>query len=264
MAPRSETLESLDRPSHSVTALGVVAPPPIHISTPVFDGSLAMLFSCVRDHRVDLLDIPLAPVCEAYFHYLLNLPDADFDEAAAALAALAYLLERKAWLLLPQEEPEPDAYEDSYEPEPSSIGDFAMAMEVLTAWQEERAEWYFRSPDAGPGTYELPYQLANLSAADLSRAFQRVLDRAVPQDMPLLSKPRRSLNEEMQVVLDRLNGQWQSLTSVFGESATRTDCVYWFLALLELVRQGDAEVKVLDEEPVFARNQAPRAKVVLD
>ena len=75
---------------------GVIAPPPIQVECPKFSGSLAMLFACVRDRKVELLDVPLFPICEAYFAYLMESDWANLDEAASALAALAYLLERKA------------------------------------------------------------------------------------------------------------------------------------------------------------------------
>ena len=70
MAPRHEIVAKKDT---GISLLGVIAPPPIHVTTPTFDGSLAMLFRCVHDHKVQLLDVPLFPICEAYFIYLLNL-----------------------------------------------------------------------------------------------------------------------------------------------------------------------------------------------
>src|SRR5579885_2128383 len=102
-----------------VAGLGLVAPPPIHIQTATFEGSLATLLRCVRDNKVHLLDVPLLPVCEAYFDYLVQTQLADLDEAAAALLALSYLLERKAWALLPNDEPEPEPEEPLELPEPT-------------------------------------------------------------------------------------------------------------------------------------------------
>jgi segregation and condensation protein A len=242
--------------------MGIVAPPPIHVSSPRFDGSLAMLFACVRDHKVDLRDVPLAPICEAYFQYLLSLPKSELDEAAAALSALAYLLERKAWMLIPRPEQSEPEYEEPSELPPSSIGDFATSMEILAMWQSERGDWYFRSPEAGPATYELPYELANVSAVDLSRCFQRVLDRARPQEMPIHKQPRRHLADEMEIVRARVSVSWSRLEEVFGEDATRTDCVYWFLALLELVKQGDVLIRAFEEEVHFMRPAEPRAVLI--
>ncbi len=248
MAPRVDLAERRDR----ITALGVVAPPPIHITTPTFDGSLATLFSCVRDHKVDLLGVPLFPICEAYFSYMLNTEMRDLDEAAAALVALSYLLERKAWLLLPVPDPEPDFDEpmDAIEP---SIQEFSYAIDSLRLWYEERSMLFFRSPEAGPDPYELPYTLANVSVGDLARAFERLLKRASPEPMEPLSKPKRSLQDQMQAVLLAVGTEWKTLTQLVTEPFTRTEAVYWFLALLELVRLGKVSARVVGDDVEFGR-----------
>src|SRR5688572_16813706 len=108
MAPRTDALirptPSSAKAQEKLSPLGIVAPPEIHVESPRFTGSLATLFACVRERKVDLLDVPLYPICDAYFSYLAGAPIENLDEAAAALAALAYLLERKAWALLPCDE----------------------------------------------------------------------------------------------------------------------------------------------------------------
>jgi segregation and condensation protein A len=247
MAPRQTLAER-----NTIAALGVIAPPPIHVTTPTFDGSLAMLFQCVRDHKVQLLDVPLYPICEAYFLYLVNLEDACLDEAAAALAALSYLLERKAWLLLPVEDPEPEIAEMVELPTPTAH-EYHLAMESLRMWHEERSQMFFRAPDAGPEPYELPLNLENVSSGDLARALERLLLRAKPEPVRPLGKPRKSLSDQMRIVLHALSESWQSLDDMVEDPFTRSDAVYWFLALLELIRLGQAAAKVEGEAVLFAR-----------
>ncbi|MHB8637994.1 MAG: segregation and condensation protein A [Fimbriimonadaceae bacterium] len=241
MAPRSNSkLASADA---AISPLGVVAPPPIHVQTAAFEGSLAMLFTCVRDHKVDLLDIPLAPICEAYFAYILGAPETRLDEAAAALVALAYLLERKAWLLLPTPEPEPEAL-DAMEPIEPTVHEFGAAIEALRRWHAERASLFFRAPEVGPNPYELPYELEQVSAADLARAFERLLSRAEPELARPPSRDVRSLAEVIDAVLLAVSDTWKSLDALLPERYTRTDAVYWFLAVLELIRLGQVSVRV--------------------
>lgn len=249
MAPRQTLAERT-----AISALGVIAPPPIHVSTPTFDGSLAMLFQCVRDHKVQLLEVPLHPICEAYFLYLMNLEDACLDEAAAALAALSYLLERKAWLLLPVEDPEPEMAEMIELPTPTAH-EYHIAMESLRMWHEERSQLFFRAPDSGPDAYELPLSLENVSSADLARALEKLLLRAKPELVRPLGKPRKSLSDQMRIVLHSLKDSWQSLEDMVEDPFTRLDAVYWFLALLELIRLGQATAKVDGEAVVFARSK---------
>lgn len=232
---------------------GVIAPIPIHIETPVYSGSLSMLLGCVREHKVSLMDVPLLPICEAYFHYLIDNGETHLDEAAAALAALSYLLERKAWLLLPVEQPEPESVEDPMElPEPTTY-EFQEAIEALRMWEEERSQWYFRPLDAGPDPYELPYTLGDVSASDLARALERVLTRARPEPPQVLNKARRSLSEQMGIVIKRLSKEWSALEMLLEEPYTRADVVYFFLALLELIRLGQANVRLYDGDVQFAR-----------
>ncbi len=251
MAPRHEISDRKDR----ISALGLVAPPPIHVQSPNFDGSLATLFSCVRDHKVDLLDVPLFPICEAYFSYLMLSEIKDLDEAAAALSALAYLLERKAWLLLPVIEPEPEFEEPMDLPDPTSH-EYQFAIQALQIWQEERSQLFFRSPEAGPDLYELPYTLGNVNAADLARAFERILRKAKPDQLAPINKPRKSLQEQMKLVLTVLTLDWQGLESLIVQPYTRSDAVYWFLALLELIRLGQVTARVESDEVEFARARA--------
>jgi len=235
-----------------VAGLGLVAPPPIHIQAPSFEGSLATLLKCVRDNKVHLLDVPLLPVCEAYFDYLVQTNLADLDEAAAALLALSYLLERKAWALLPSEEPEPEPEEPLELPEPT-IQEFGPAIEALRTWHEERSKRFFRSPDAGPEPYELPFTLAKVKVEDLAVALERVLKRAVPTTMEQLSKPRRSLSEQMRIVLTALGKEFKPLEDAIPSPYTREDAVYWFLALLELIRLAQVNIRVTETEVAFAR-----------
>ncbi len=251
MAPRQELADRRDR----VSALGVIAPPPIHVQSPRFDGSLATLFAFVRDHKLDLLDVPLFPICEAYFAYLMQSELRDLDEAAAALSALAYLLERKAWLLLPTAEPEPDLEEPFELPEPTAH-EYRAAIQALQIWQEERSQLFFRGPEAGPDPYELPYELTDVSLGDLSRAFERVLRKAEPGTIAAVA-PRKSLQEQMRIVLGAMTASWRALEQLITLPYTRAEAVYWFLALLELIRLGQVAARVRSESVEFAL--APRS-----
>lgn len=254
MAPRQTLAER-----SGISPLGVIAPPPIHVTTPTFDGSLATLFQCVRDHKIHLLDVPLFPICESYFLYLLNLDQTNLDEAAAALSALAYLLERKAWLLLPVEDPEPEMDSPLELPTPSAH-EFSLAIESLKLWHEERSQLFFRSTEVGPESYELPLNLENISSGDLAKAFERLLRRAAPDPVKPLGKPRKSLSDQMRIVIHALSFEWRSLEDLVESPYTRSEAVYWFLALLELIRLGQAAAKIEGENVVFAR---PSKKAVV-
>ncbi len=234
-----------------VTALGVTQPPEILVECEAFTGSLATLFLCVRDGKVDLLGVPLAPICEAYWQYLVESSGTDIDRASAALAVLAYLLERKAWALLPTEGDEPSEMEPD-EPVEPWIHEFAPAIEALKALAEQRGQVFFRPPESGTEAYELPLDLGDVTLFDLSRALQRLLEKAKPEPPDTLRKPARSLSEMMTVVLRVLPPEFASLDRIVTGEFTRSEVVWWFLALLELIRLGQARVRLHEGEIEFA------------
>ena len=246
------TLPGTPSSAKPVTALGVVSPPPLQIVCEAFEGTLGTLFALVRDHRVDLLDVPLGPVCEAYLAYLVEEAERDLDEAAAALAALAYLLERKAWRLLPVPEAEPEMDEpmDLLEP---TVGGFAQAIAALRIGQAERDLLFFRGAGPGPDPYELPYRLSDVAPNDLARALERLLRKAEPVPLEPLGRPRRSLTEAIEEVHAALGTDWSPLGSLVPTPLTREDAVVWFLSLLELVRVGRARARLGEDDVEFLR-----------
>ena len=235
-----------------VTALGVIAPPPIAVVCEAFEGTLGALFALVRDHKVDLLGVPLGPVCESYLVYLVSEAEMDLDEAAAALAALAYLLERKAWRLLPVPAPEPEM-EEPYDPVEPTVDGFSEAIALLRAGMAERESLFFRGTGPGPDRYELPYTLTDVAPNDLARALERLLRRAEPESFETQSRPRRSLTDHIEIVATALSGAWIALDGLVPTPFTREDAVYWFLGLLELIRVGRAKARLGEDDVEFAR-----------
>ena len=240
-----------------VGPLGIAHEPPISIECDAFSGSLGLLLQSVKNHKVDLLGVPMLPICEAYFAYVLQTTEHDLDQAAAALAALAYLLERKAWMLIPipEDEPSGDDLLEPFEYDPT-IHEFGPAIAALWHAHEERESHYFRSA-GDEALYEVPFDLSEVSSGDLARALERLLRRAVPEKPEILSKPRRSLADQMVIVAKTLPDAYKPLDEIVEGEFTRSEAVWWFLALLELIRLGRAKVALMDGEVMFASGDAP-------
>lgn len=209
---------------------------------------------CVRRQKVNLLEVPLAPICEAYVAHALSLAAQDEDQldaAAVALAALSYLLERKALLLIPgSSEQTVEEQEEPFElPEPF-ISEFMPLIEEFRSRERMRAEVFFR-PNAGSRTYELPFDAGDLTIDDLARAFEAVMERAQSVTSRLNKRPARSLAEQMLRVASCLTREWTTIRDLALGELDRAEAVWWFLALLELIRLGRAKVKMLGTEPHF-------------
>src|SRR5688500_17864436 len=189
------------RPQQEKTSLapaGMSTPVPLRVESASFQGSLATLFHLARDGRVDLSGIPLAPVCIAYCEYIREMPEEDVDAAGAALLALAYLVERKAWSLLPIADP-PPPQEIAELPEPTAH-EFATAVDSLEERHRERSQLFFRQGESSY-SYEVPMGPGSVSAAELAKAFERILLKAKPLDVEPLARHRPSLAEVMKAAL---------------------------------------------------------------
>ncbi|MBL8087918.1 MAG: segregation/condensation protein A [Chthonomonas sp.] len=242
-----------------LTRLGFASEPPITVECEAFSGSLGMLLNSVRNQRVDLLGVPLLPICEAYFSYLLGRADHDQDleEAGSALVALSFLVERKAWRLIPVPTLATEDLEEGSDFEyEASVHEYADAVECLSLWYQDREQRFFRT--GGDETlYEVPYEMGAVTAGDLSRALERLLKRAVPERPEILNKPRRSLAQQMVEVAKVLPKEFRPLDEIVVGEFTRTEAVWWFLALLELIRLGQARVQLLGEDVLFAAGELP-------
>src|ERR687887_1125673 len=85
--------------------------PPARPGEPPFEGPLDLLLHLVKEHQLDLFDIPIARITEAYLATLDAMRELDIDIAAEFLHMAAQLVLMKSKLLLPRTEVAEDAAE---------------------------------------------------------------------------------------------------------------------------------------------------------
>jgi len=223
------------------------APPRVPIQLPLGEGSLGWLVSLIRRHRLDLLDLQLAPIAEACWAYWQEV--GDLDEGGDAVAALAYLTERKAErLLAPPPEPEPD------EPEPiwtSLPEQYRAAMLDLTELESERALLFFRRAAPDLEDYELPLPFGQLDSERLLLALQSLLKRALPLTEPSLpERPPVSIHARMIEIRHALQQHSRPVPfeNLLFAGSSRLEILGYFLAMLELLRLQQIEVELRENE----------------
>jgi segregation and condensation protein A len=73
-----------------------------HVDAPTYSGPLEVLFQLVSSHEVDILEVPLAPVVDAFVAALrARREECSIDELSEFLLYAALLLELKSQRLLP-------------------------------------------------------------------------------------------------------------------------------------------------------------------
>lgn len=83
---------------------------------PNFEGPLDLLLHLIREHRIDILDIPIALITEKYLATLQAMKELDLDIAGEFVLMAATLAHIKSRILLPEAQPEPD--EDAPQEDP--------------------------------------------------------------------------------------------------------------------------------------------------
>lgn len=207
----------------------------------MFEGPLDLLLHLIREHQLDILDIPMATITEEYLRYLALMQELDLDVAGEFLLMAATLIHIKSRMLLPPEEAAEGEAVEEEDPRAELVDrlleykKFKEAARTLGVLEAEQALLHRRGAPAAELTVEGPL---TVSLFELLRAFRDVLRRAdVP--VPLLITPEElSVGQRIVTLVDRLAAESPlEFTSLFAGSTRRAEIIVTFLALLELLRR---------------------------
>jgi len=237
-----------------------------------FVGPLDLLLHLCRTSEMDLSRLSLRTITDQYLAHLESVRFQDLEMAGSFMVMAATLIYLKSKVLLPANPDEPDEMLDE-EGEllkrelAERLREYAR-VKALGSWLAEReAEQtliYGRTTAELPPPEEIP--LEDLSVHLLQRALQRLIEdqrRRVPRQVepnPL------SVLERMSEILDLLRSTWSLLfSSVAGAERVRAEWVVTLLALLELVRLGQARARqaelfgeiVIEQHAVSVHEPAP-------
>lgn len=211
-----------------------------------FEGPLDLLLHLIRENRMDILDIPIAPITEEYLATIQMMEELDLSVAGEFLVMAATLVHLKSRMLLPPEalaEGE-EAPEDPRTELVDRLLEYQRFKEVAAELASREAEQALRYTRGGPplvGEVEGPL---SLSLFDLLSAFRRVLQRA--EGGPVLEITRETLDvgQRLLRILDGLSAQSPlPFAALFAGQRTRAELIVTFLALLEILRRGLASAR---------------------
>jgi segregation and condensation protein A len=220
------------------------------ISTPVFEGPIDLLLHLVTGHEIDVLDVPLAPVVDAFVAVLHEGREAyTMDVLSEFLLVAAILLELKSQRLLPGP--------DEVDPEDELIGwqerdlllsrllecrAYAAVADTFVAMAELASRSLARQAGLDDGfVAHAPDLLAGVTPEKLALAFLRATEERPVERVDLSHVTVDTLTvseavEELALELPRRrNVTFAELTAHLG---TRLEVIVRFLALLELCKLG--------------------------
>lgn len=215
-----------------------------------FSGPLDLLLHLARVQEVDLAEIPVAEITQQFLEYLHTMQEVNIEvtgEFLVTAAALAYL---KSKTLLPPE-PEPEEEEPVEDPAVELQRRLAQyhiykeAAERLGSARRLRERIFLRPVEQEAGLEAGYVTLKDVSLFDMVGAVNQLLKRALPEPVGRVHLPRLSVHDRIEEILLRLATEQRELTfsDLAGMPATRTEIIITFLALLELLRREEIEVR---------------------
>lgn len=238
------------------------------IKLPVFEGPLDLLLHLIREHKLDIYDIPISEVTDQYLHYISLMESLDLNIAGEFFVMAATLLEIKSKMLLPTP-PCEDESEEGLDPRAELVEKlleyerFKNAAELLKGLEDDRKHVYWRVTDELSG-YDAPVIPLNLQAMDLILALQHMLEEvgAGQEEVTSIERQKVSLRMKMSEIWRKVRHAGEdgvSFRDLFTQHPDKTEIVMTFLALLELLRLGKINVRqrrALDELRIRAREQS--------
>jgi segregation and condensation protein A len=224
--------------------------PRLQIATPVFEGPLELLLVLSEREEVDIFEVSLASLTEAYLAELATLEERDPVEMAEFLWLAARLLLLKSARLIPGGGPEDE--------ETDLLGweeDVRRRLAEYRAYKEmaeklmERVAADEPSFPAPARKIEVEGQEEPLQVAALLTAFESVLARLPPRPLVYMGTAW-TLEDKLTTLEQRLGRGSFDLVEVISECQDRLEAVVTFVAVLEMLRRGRIRVR---QEKTFGR-----------
>jgi segregation and condensation protein A len=240
-----------------------IDPMAYEVTTPVFEGPFDLLLHLILREQVDLYEVSLTRIVDAYLQELERLQAVDLDLATEFLLIAATLVELKARRLRPGPanvdlDDELALWEErdlllARLVECKTFKDAAVALEGLA---REAGRSFPRVAGPDERFIELtPDVLAGVTPHDLHQAFLRAVTPkpVIRIDLDHVAPIRASVAEAVQELLEELpligTISFRRLT---GDLVERLEVVVRFLAVLELFKQGFVD---LDQPRSFGEIQ---------
>ena len=228
----------------------------VDVQTPVFEGPFDLLLHLILKEQVDLYEVSLSSIVDAYLTELECLHDLDLDVATEFLLIAATLVELKARRLLPgRDDLDLDEELALWEErdvllarllECKTFKDAATALHSLSS---AAGRSYPRTAGLEDRFLEIaPDLLAGITAEDVRAAFVRALTpRPAPRvDLDHVAPIRASVTDAVEELLDELPRTGRmTFRELTGSLVDRLEIVVRFLAVLELYKQGLVELDQL-------------------
>jgi segregation and condensation protein A len=229
------------------------------IKLPLFEGPFDLLLFFIERDELDIHDIPISRITDAFLDYLKQLEAINIDLASEFILVAATLMRIKAKMLLPR--PEVDAQGNEIDPRQelvrhlleykkykSVIGELS-ALEAVRSSQQTRGN-IARELHAIAEKSNVDAELQDLDLYKLLKVYQRVVQRyEVTSNRPVhtvVQYPYSITGQKDFLLKNLVQRGRMSFGEVIQAAPVKIVVIFNFLAILELVQNGRAILRLGD------------------
>jgi len=221
------------------------------VTLPSFHGPLDLLLHVIKQHKIDIFDIPITLITEQYNAYLDAMEELDLEIAADYVYMAALLINIKSKMLLPRDESAEEQGDDPRRELVDKLLEYQRFKAVAESFAEldvVRMGMWSRPATPLPGTDASEIDMSEVSLFDLIDAFRTALNRYKqnhPQALQL-QHTRHKISEKMEELYAKVKEKSPIRLQWFLEGRDRHELIAIFLATLELVRLGGLSLQQSD------------------
>ncbi|MBI2132967.1 MAG: segregation/condensation protein A [Candidatus Tectomicrobia bacterium] len=212
-----------------------------------FEGPLELLLHLVREHKLDINDIPIAFITEQYLGYIEMMRKLNINIASDYLVMASWLIYIKSRTLLPQageaEEEDPEILRQELQRQLLEYQRFKRLSQTFRQAEEEQSWVYVRGGNGDgimldPAGAEEPR--LQVTVFDLVSAIQHLIESIGEEGVHLVEIDEMEMADRQTFLLDMLDkaGAEGVVFQKLFEGARVLAVVVTFLALLELIRKN--------------------------
>jgi segregation and condensation protein A len=213
------------------------------ITLPEFEGPLDLLLYLIKRDKVDIHDIPIAPITRSYMEYLELMQQLNLDVAGEFMVMAATLIHIKSKMLVPVDPTEAEGEEDGEDPREALVQRllefqrYKEAAGLLHQQAQIRAATWTRPDTVLPAFDDAGEEMLEAGLFDLISAFKELLDRRKTLLSHEVAPEGKSVEQRMDELIALLaEGESLDFLELFASQQTKADMIVTFLALLELIR----------------------------
>ncbi len=219
-----------------------------------FEGPLDLLLHLIKEHKVNIYDIPIFTITKQYLEYLNKMSEYNIEIASEFLVLASTLVSIKVKMLLPKENEDEQLETD--DPRIELVNRlleyerYKEASETFLYLLSTQGKSYYRPQDEKlyNRISKESNSLENTDVSDLTKYIQFALERKKEQQMPPYEVKTKqiSISQKISELLIKLESLKQTYFEKIVDRNSPGDVVISFMAILDLYKQNKVDLNQMD------------------